>query len=112
MKEKRKFVRIPENSQIYYKLVSEKNYQASLTKDISQGGIRFFIHEFIPKNSLLEIKIILGKILFTFEALVKVKWIDKEAHGERYEVGAEFVNILEEAKERLTDYINDILTRK
>jgi len=109
MLERRKFVRIPENSQISYEILSELKARDYLTRDISQGGIRFFVHEFIRRKSILKIRLTLAKTAFYFEALVKVAWIREDTLSERYEVGVEFVNIPRNATEHLIDYIRSVL---
>lgn len=109
MQERRRFIRIPESLQIAYKVVPEVKTKDYLTKDISQGGIRFFVHEFIPKDNFLKVRLTLKKISFSFEAFVRVVWIREDIRNERFEIGVEFINIPKEAAERLIDYIKYIL---
>ena len=109
MSERRRFLRIPESSPISYEILPNAKTREFLTKDISQEGIRFFIHKPVPKYSLLRIKLTLEKMFFSFEAIVRVKWVKQEAHGQRYEIGVEFINIPEKAKEHLIDYIKSII---
>lgn len=109
MKDRRKYLRIPESSQISYEVLSTSKIRDFVTKDISQGGIRFLVNEFIPNNSLLKIRVTLEKIHFCFEALVKMVWINEDPRSERFEVGVEFINISEEAQQHLIDYINAII---
>jgi c-di-GMP-binding flagellar brake protein YcgR len=109
MKERRRFVRIPESSSISYRIMPNIKTGDYLTRDIGQGGIRFFVHDFVPKGSLLKIRLTIKNISFSFEALVRVVWIIEEPRSERHEVGVEFVNISDEATKHLIDYIKDIL---
>lgn len=110
MIERRKFIRIPDNSQISYRVLPNMRTKGFVTKDISQGGIRFLVHEFIPVNSDLQIRLMLEKISFSFEAFVKVVWIRKEARSsERYEIGVEFINVPKESTDHLIDYIKSVL---
>lgn len=109
MLERRRFVRVPEDSQISYEILSDTKSGDFITKDISQGGIRFLVHEFIPKDSLLKIRLTLQKITFSFEAIARIVWIREDPRNERYEVGVEFTNISKKATERLIDYIKAIL---
>ena len=67
MKERRKYVRIHESSQITYELLPGESMKEYATKDISQGGIKFLTREFIPKGSRLKIKLNLYKKFFSFE---------------------------------------------
>ena len=109
MLERRRFIRIPENSQISYEVLPDIKVKDFLTKDLGQGGIRFFVHDFIRHNNILKIRLTLAKTTFSFEALVRVIWIREDAHSERYEVGVEFINIPRQATEHLIDYIQSVL---
>ena len=110
MQERRRFIRVPDNSQISYEVISRPKIGDFFTKDISQGGIRFFVHEFIPKNALLKIRLTLKKLSFSFEAVVKLVWIREDPHSDRHEIGVEFINLPKKATEYLIDYIRNILS--
>ena len=109
MLEKRRFARIPDNSKISYQVMTTAKVGDYVTKDIGQGGVRFFLHEFVPKGSLLKIKITFEKMHFSLEALVKVVWVKEDSFGQRYEAGVEFVNIPPEASRYLMKYIKAFL---
>lgn len=106
--ERRKFIRIPEHAQITYEVMPSPKIENYLTRDLSQGGIRFFVHEFIPPRSQLKVRIALHKIAFSFETLVRIAWIKEEPLSERYEVGGEFVDIPPEVARHLVEYIDFI----
>lgn len=112
MLERRRYIRIPEKSQISYRVLPEIQSRGFITKNISQSGIRFLVHDFISKDRLLEIRLTLEKIHFSFTAIVKVRWVRQEPLGERYEIGVEFVNIPGKAVDHLIDYINLALKSK
>lgn len=112
MVERRRFVRIPEDLPISYEVYPIIKTEKFLTRNISQGGICFFVHKFIPKDSTLKIKLTLSKISFYFEAIARLAWIKKVPHSERYEIGVEFINISKEAAKHLIAYITDIVGRK
>lgn len=80
-----------------------------VTKDIGQGGVRFFLHEFVPRGSLLKIKISFEKTHFSLESMVKVVWIMDDTISQRYEAGVEFVDIPPEATHYLINYIRTFL---
>jgi len=111
MDERRKFIRVPEQAEISFKVLPNPKTAMFFTSDIGQGGIRFFVQECIPQNSLMEIRLTLKDIPFSFKAIVKVKWIKKEAYSDRYEIGVEFINIPQEASSHLIRYIQTA-TRK
>ena len=112
VQERRRFVRITENLQISYEVMSKRMVRDSLTKDVSQAGIRFLTQEFIAKDSLLKIRLILEKIPFSFETLARVVWVREVSRSGRYEIGVEFTNISAEAAKQLIDYLTNIVTGK
>lgn len=105
MEERRKYIRIPDSSKISYKLIPASTQGDHLTKDISRGGIKFLAHQFVPKDSLLKLKLTLCKTAATFEAIAKVMWIRQVPHQSNYEVGVQFIDIPQKAVEHLLDYI-------
>jgi c-di-GMP-binding flagellar brake protein YcgR len=98
-------MRVPESLQLAYEIIPADEIKRYLTKDISQGGIRFLTHEFIPKGIRLRIKIIFPKTLFSFEALVQCMWVRQMPYGEEFEVGVEFIDLPMEVMDYLVNYI-------
>lgn len=112
MRERRKFTRIPDDSYISYVIMPDRAIRRFLIKNISRGGIRFFVHKFIPKNSILKIRLTLKKISFSFEATGKVIWITEYFMNEKYEVGVEFINIPRDIAAQLIKYIGNVAKDK
>ena len=112
MEERRRYTRIPESLQIAYELVPAETIREYLTKDISQGGIRFLTHEFIPKGSRLRVRITFPMTLFSFEALVKCMWVREMSYSGDFEVGVEFIDLPSEIMEYLISYIKSSLNIK
>ena len=108
MKDQRKYVRVPESSQVFYEIIPGDRVVECATKDISEGGIRFVTQEFIPQGSHLRIKINFHKTLFSFEALVKWVWESEIPHTEAYEIGVEFIDIPQDAVKYLQHYIESL----
>ncbi|MGA1863438.1 MAG: PilZ domain-containing protein [bacterium] len=108
MKNNRKYIRIPESAEISYRLVKNIKTTGALSKDISKGGLRFFVNEFIPKESVLKIKIIIKKIPYSFEVMAKIKWVRKRFANESFEIGAEFIEVPQKDLKHLERYIENI----
>ena len=108
MRERRRFVRVPEHLQVSYRILPGTKMREYITKNISQGGMRFYVHELIPEGSILEIRLTLQKIFFSFKSRVKVVWSKEEPRSERYEVGVKFINIPQKAADNLLDYIRNV----
>jgi len=108
MTEKKRYKRIPDDLPISYQVLPEAKTSNLLTRDISQGGIRFLIHDFVSKDSMMEIKINFKKIHYALVAMVQVCWVRKDPSGDRYEIGVEFVNLSKEAANHLIAYIDSV----
>ncbi|HOW35172.1 MAG TPA: PilZ domain-containing protein [Candidatus Omnitrophota bacterium] len=107
MIEKRKYIRIPERLRIFYEIIPGAKTGEQMTRDISHGGIRFLIRDFLSKDSRLKIRITF-KTFFSLEALVRVVWIREMPNGEEFEVGAQFIDMPKEAEAYLINYIETL----
>ena len=112
MEEHRKYIRVPEKSQISYNVLSEKERGQYVTSNISQGGIRFSVHNFIPKGSHLKISMTFSKTSVAIDALVKLVWIKELPYNGAYEVGVQFIDIPPKAAEHLINYIKSFVNIK
>jgi len=112
MQERRKYTRVPESLQVAYEVIPAETIKEYLTKDISQGGIRFLTHEFIPKDSRLRIRITFPMTLFSFEALVKCMWVRELSYSDDFEVGVEFIDLPPEILDYLISFIKSSLNIK
>jgi c-di-GMP-binding flagellar brake protein YcgR len=105
--EKRRFQRIDSNLPLRYKNIKTSTVpMGSLTRDISEGGIRFKTNEFISLACRLVIEVSLPTMQRPIKAISKVAWIRKLSSGEQYELGNQFLEISKEDKGLITDYVN------
>lgn len=115
--ERRKFPRSKDNIFILCNIISSpiEEFKA-ITKDISGGGVMFETERNISKESKINMEICQPinrdkTMIFCIPALAKVVWvreIDKdnfESGENKYRVGTEFLEIKEEDKKRIADYI-------
>jgi len=109
MEERRKYVRIPEKSQITYKVIPAAGADRYVTKNISANGIKFLVHKFIPKKSLLKIRLTFGRAPLALEGMVRVVWIREVPNSGDYEIGVQFIDIPRKAADHLIEYINAFL---
>jgi len=112
MVERRKYVRIPESSHISYKCIPKEKVSDYITRDVSQGGIRFLVHDFIPKGSYLKIKLDLSGGSISVEAMARLVWVKSVPHSDEYEVGVEFIDMPQHAAAHLMGYIKDFFRPK
>ncbi|MDO8535584.1 MAG: PilZ domain-containing protein [Candidatus Omnitrophota bacterium] len=112
MDERRKYIRIPEKSAISYNVVPTAILGQYATTDISQGGIRFLVHHFVPKDSHLKVKITFADTSVMIEALVKLVWIKELPYSGSYEVGVRFIDIPPKAADHLLKYIKSFVNKR
>ena len=105
--EKRRFQRIDSNLPVRYKNIKTATVpMGSLTKDISEGGIRFKTNEFISLACRLVVEVTLPTAQRPIKAISKVAWIRKLSSGEQYELGNQFLEISKEDRGLITDYVS------
>ena len=63
----------------------------SLAGDISQGGLRLTVKEFIPLNTVVNLNILLSDPVRVVPAKGRVVWVREDPNGERFDVGIQFV---------------------
>lgn len=66
--------------------------EGGLSGDISEGGIRLNVKDFIPLGSLMELKVNLANNQVV-ECLGKVVWVEKMSTMDRYQVGLTFTDL-------------------
>jgi len=106
MKERRKFIRIDEQTAVSYSVMPNYKSERKLTQDLSLGGIKFISDHFMPVGSILKIEIRLKHIPKVINAVVKLIWIKAIFNDEQYDVGVEFVHIDREDLEFMHDYLS------
>ena len=105
--ERRRFQRIESNLPLRYKNIRTATVpMGSLTKDISEGGIRFKTNEFISLACRLVVEITLPTVQRPIKAISKVAWIRKLSSGEQYELGNQFLEISKEDRSIINDYVS------
>lgn len=105
MLERRKYLRITEEDIISYEILPVHKTGGGITENLSIGGVRFFANEFIPVLSILKVEIKLKHTDREINAIVKTRWIKQYFDDERYELGAEFIEISSENVKFLNDYL-------
>lgn len=109
--EKRKFPRANVALPLHYKelqrnIPSDRNV---LTRNLSEGGARFNIDEFIPLQCRLVLEVYLPFTPKPIRAISKVVWIKKLPVRDEYEIGTQFLNMTKEDNEIISNYIKKIL---
>lgn len=117
--ERRQFPRIKIPLFIFYRLETDKPFAIfkAITQDIGGQGLMFETEKPVPIGSNLYLEIYQPSVrykdlIFVLSALAKVIWLnkkedisEKEKGVNEYQIGIEFIDIQEEGKGKIIEYI-------
>jgi len=81
---------------------------SSISKNLSQGGIRFRTGEFISMACRLILELDIPMFTKPVKAISKVAWIRKTDSGNDYEMGSQFLEMSKKDKELISEYVNSL----
>ena len=107
--EKRKFPRFESHFPLKYKdlKISDAEYRGTVSKNVSEGGIRFRSDRFISLACRLVVEINLPTIPKPIRAVSKIAWIKKLPAGDDYEIGNQFLEISRQDKDFIRKFIEE-----
>lgn len=109
--EKRRFQRIDLRVPLQYKeLGREKEPRGTLTRNLSEGGVKFHTDKFISLACRMVVELTIPTVVHPIRAISKVAWIKKLPVGDVYEVGNQFLDMTKEDKSVITDYVRKSAT--
>ncbi len=111
LNERRKYSRFDLRLPVQYKNMKALSGSliGALTRDISEGGIRFIGNEFLSLANRLVMTISLPAPSRPIKVISKVAWIRKVPMGEQFEIGNQFVALSDDDRQELKNYIEKIL---
>ncbi|MBN3038620.1 MAG: PilZ domain-containing protein [Candidatus Omnitrophica bacterium] len=107
LEERRRHHRFNFSNPMRYKKIEThgKEFKGSLMRDISVGGARMTIFEFLPLNLRLAAEIPLTMGARPVRSTGRVAWISKTAYGDQYEVGIEFTGLDPDDMGQISEFI-------
>lgn len=104
--EKRKYPRVRLDDAVRFQYDDPGRFGGSLGCDISEGGIRIDLNDFVPLNTKLSMEVHLSPQNIV-ECMGKVVWVRKSRYGDRYQAGLEFLESGDsmDAKREIHQYI-------
>ena len=85
----RKFRRMAHCESVGYQFIDPSQFGGCVAQDLSEGGIRIRINDFVPLNTELALKIRLAGEEIV-ECTGRVVWVEKSRFGESYQAGLDF----------------------
>ena len=104
MDERRKNKRIDVSFPVECKMLPERNYFYTVSKNLSCGGAKIIINDFMPRGNTVKVNINLINRMVNLKA--KVAWCNKERISERYTAGLEFVEVNKKDESVLSRFLN------
>jgi len=87
--DKRQFHRMAHSEPVQYQFKDPSRFGGCVSKDLSGGGVRILLNDFVPLNTELSLKIQLDD-KGVVECIGRVVWVEKSRFGETYQAGLDF----------------------
>ena len=87
--DKRQFRRMIHSEPVQYQFNDPSRFGGCVSKDLSGGGVRILLNDFIPLNTELSLKIRLAGDSI-IECIGRVVWVEKSRFEETYQTGLDF----------------------
>ena len=104
-KEQRQFPRVPLHAPLHFQIKTTSKFGSTVSRDISEGGIRFLSDDFIPVGTSMILEINLGNIPKYINAVAEAVWEQKIPHSERYQLGLRFSELDEVYYQDICEYV-------
>jgi len=109
--ERRKYERVKTHVPVRYRKLRDgagAPGESSITKNLSEGGIRFRTAEFISMACRMILELDIPMFTKPIKAISKVAWIRKAPSGDDYEVGNQFLEMSKKDKELISEYVESL----
>ena len=108
-KDRRNHPRIRASIPVRYKALQEHDDSArnTLTKNVSEGGIKFVSEKFLPLACRLVVELSLPSSKEPVKVVSRIAWITKQPVGDNYEVGNQFLGITVKDKTAVSRYLRE-----
>lgn len=82
--------------------------KATITKNLSEGGVRFKSSEFISRACRLVVELDMPMFTKPVKAISKVAWIKKSPTSDEFEIGNQFLEISKDDKSLVSEYVKGL----
>ena len=88
--ERRSFCRFHCANPVRFQFKDPKRFGGTLSCDLSEGGLRLHMSDFVPLNTEITLQIQLADESIV-ECPCRVAWVEKNRFSDRYQAGLEFI---------------------
>jgi len=100
--EQRRYIRLKTHHLLKYRIIRDETEIISFSRNISAGGVLFFIRQDLPLNCVIDLKINFPFYPEPVTVIAKIVRKDYSKVKGGYEMGAEFINI----EDGVQDFLN------
>lgn len=110
LKERRRYPRYNLRLPLQYKNMKALSgpLNGTLTRDLSEGGVRFIGNEFLSLANRLVLIISLPAPSRSIKTVSKIAWIRKIPLGDQYEIGNQFLSMSEDDRKELKGHLEKL----
>jgi c-di-GMP-binding flagellar brake protein YcgR len=109
--ERRKYKRLTASFPVHFKVKTTNKFGNTLSCDISGGGLRLMLEQFVAPNTDFMLEFNLVDFLQIITAVGRVVWTKKMPHSERYQLGIEFKEIPTKNQDSLNQFVVNQLNK-
>ena len=109
--EKRRYQRVVTHIPVKYRKLRDTDGQmsnATITKNLSEGGVQFKATEFISRACRLVVELDMPMFTKPVKAISKVAWIKKSSTNDEFEIGNQFLEISRDDKSLVSEYVKGL----
>jgi hypothetical protein len=109
--DKRRYQRIATHIPVKYRKLRDAEGQMSqgtITKNLSEGGVRFKSAEFISRACRLVLELDMPMFTKPVKAISKVAWIKKSPTTDDFDIGNQFLEISREDRSLVAEYVKGL----
>ena len=110
-KDSRRYQRVVTHIPVKYRKLRDTDGEmskATITKNLSEGGVRFRSSEFISRACRLVVELDMPMLTKPVKAISKVAWIKKSPTSDDFEIGNQFLEISKEDKSLVSEYVKGL----
>ena len=109
--ERRNNKRVTFKEPVRYELLNPASFKGTVAYDLSKGGLRIRLPEFLPINTELTLNIQLASGE-NAECMGRIAWVSQIPYMDQYQAGVEFHHpeIMDESNSRIQEYIQKSLS--
>ncbi len=103
--EKRRFKRAKFGNPVSFRLKEGGSFSGCLAHDISEGGMRVQVNDFLPVNTEMILQSRIPQTSKVIDVAGRITWLQRVPFSDRYQVGLQFTQTNSAVQEEIRSYV-------